>query len=681
MSSLRTRLLLALICGLALGLRLWQIDQLPPGFHFDEAFEGLEAWQILTDPTYRPVFLRGNFGVPPLNAYANAITFALWQLAGGEVGPTAMRVTAAVTGALSVLALYALAQELRSLWLGARGATDGQTPTSVQPSRTLSPAFPLWAAAVFAVMRWHIHFSRMGIEPVYVPLVWISATWLLLRGWRTGSWLSYGGSGIALAAGMYAYQGAWVIPFLTAAGALVLLGTAWRQGQPIRRQRWVGLGITAVVAAALFAPLGWFFSQNLDLVLTRPAQLSIVGSTTSPADNSLGDSIWATVKMFGPFGQPGDLDPRRNLPGAPALSLWLAIPFYAGLLIALWRVTRPTYSLILIGLVGLLLPGVVSEYAPHFHRILGAAAPVALLCALGLDWLWQWRPGRNSLVRWAAVGLLAIGALVEAQLYFVRWAQLPDRFHAFDVGLWAVGQQLAAAPPGMPIYLTPRTADHATLAFAWATRGHAPPITFDGRAIFPFAAENNAQPELYAVIDHEDFRTGLLLPGVFPAAEVVNTLVDATGATYARFYQRLPQSLPALEPQHQQTSALGDGIALYGYDVKPAQLTPGAILYLQLHWTVTTPPTADWTVFTHLLQQNSDGTFTLMAGRDSQPGLGSLPTTRWQAGWRVLDEYQIALPADLPAGAYTLAIGLYQADGSRLPADGEGIILGEVQIE
>jgi len=681
MSSLRTRLLLGLIFGLALGLRLWQIDQLPPGFHFDEAFEGLEAWQILTDPTYRPIFLRGNFGVPPLNAYANAVTFALWRLAGGEVGPTAMRVTAAVTGALSVLALYALAQELRTLLSRPQATSAGSTPAPRPHIRALSPAFPLWAAAVFAVMRWHIHFSRMGIEPVYVPLVWICATWLLLRGWRTGSWLSYGGSGVALAAGMYAYQGAWVIPFLTAASALVLLGSAWRQEQPNWHQRGVGLGITALIATLLFAPLGWFFSQNLDLVLTRPAQLSIVGSTTSPADNSVGDSIWATAKMFGPFGQPGDLDPRRNLPGAPALSLWLALPFYAGLFIALWRVVSPTYSLILIGLAGLLLPGVVSEYAPHFHRILGAAAPVALLCALGLDWLWQWRPKGNALVRWAAVGLLSIGAVVEAHLYFVRWAQLPDRFHAFDVGLWEVGQQLAAAPPTMPIYLTPRTADHATLAFAWATRSHVPPITFDGRAIFPFTAGNNPQPELYAVIDHEDFRTSLLLPGVFPTAAVVNTLVDDTGQLYARFYQRPAQSLPALEPQQQHAAPLGDGIALYGYDVKPEKIVPGAILYLQLYWDVTSQPTADWTVFTHLLRKENDAAFTLMAGRDSQPGLGSLPTGRWQAGWRVLDEYQIALPADLAPGEYTLAIGLYQADGTRLPAQGEGVILGEVQLE
>jgi predicted membrane-bound mannosyltransferase len=82
---------LALLVVVAAVFRLWEIDTLPPGFHFDESFEGLEAWRILTDPTYRPIFLTGNFGVAPLNAYANAAMFALFGWLGGEAGPTAMR--------------------------------------------------------------------------------------------------------------------------------------------------------------------------------------------------------------------------------------------------------------------------------------------------------------------------------------------------------------------------------------------------------------------------------------------------------------------------------------------------------------------------------------------------------------------------------------------------------------
>ena len=158
------------------------------------------------------MFLTGNFGVPPLNAYANAVTFALFQLFGGEVGPTAMRVTSALFGVLGVAAVFALGNEMR------------------QVDPRLSPAYPLLAAAILALMRWHVHFSRMGIEPILMPLGWAAATWLLLRGWRTGSRLSFAGCGVVLAACMYTYQGAWVIPILVALTALLLWWTQLKEG-------------------------------------------------------------------------------------------------------------------------------------------------------------------------------------------------------------------------------------------------------------------------------------------------------------------------------------------------------------------------------------------------------------------------------------------------------------------
>ena len=187
--NLRTPAILLLLLTLAAWLRLWRIADLPPGFHFDEAFEGLEAWRILHEDGYLPVFLTGNFGVPPLNAYANAAGFALADMLGGEAGPTAMRIVAAVFGVLGVLAVFGLGNELRRLDAG---------------PRRLSAAFPLLAAASLAVMRWHIHFSRMGIEPVMVRSSGgsrvVAAGGLAAAGrLRTGR---------AVTAGMYAYQGA-----------------------------------------------------------------------------------------------------------------------------------------------------------------------------------------------------------------------------------------------------------------------------------------------------------------------------------------------------------------------------------------------------------------------------------------------------------------------------------------
>lgn len=681
LSSTRRRLLFLLL-GLAIALRLWQIDRLPPGFHFDEAFEGLEAWHILTDPAYRPIFLLGNFGVPPLNAYANALMFGAVSWFGGSAGPMAMRLTAVVFGVIGVAVLYGLAHELRHV------SNDRARPSLL---------FPLFAAATLALMRWHIHFSRMGIEPILVPLLWSAATALFLHGRRTGRWLSFVGSGGVLAAAMYTYQGAWIIPFLMIPTLLWLSVRPWPkpekrqddaplvaslpQASDDKRRLWLGAVLTAGVALALVAPLGWFVSQHLDLILLRPAQLSIVGSTASPADNSVSDAVWATAKMFGPFGAPGDSDPRRNVPGLPALSLWLALPFYGGLALTLRWIAQPAYAIPLIGLVGLLLPGIFSEYAPHFHRILGAAAPTALLCGVGLDWLWRWRPHRTTLLRWAVIAMLLLGGVTESYNYFVRWARLPDLYYAFDVGLWQVGQFIATQPSSTPVYLTPRTADHATLAFAWATNASNVPVTFDGRSIFPLTAQSAPTDELYAVIEHEDFRTRLLLPGLFPSATVEREFTDSQGAVYARVYRRPAGTEAQRPPQQALTVTLGDGIGLLGYDVQPTVLKAGGILYLQLHWTVTAPPSADWTVFTHLLARDAGGHVTVVAGHDSRPGNGSLPTTRWQAGWRILDEYQITLPAELAPGDYELAIGLYQPSGERLPTAEGGVGLGQVHLE
>jgi hypothetical protein len=126
---------------------------------------------------------------------------------------------------------------------------------------------------------------------------------------------------------------------------------------------------------------------------------------------------------------------------------------------------------------------------------------------------------------------------------------------------------------------------------------------------------------------------------------------------------------------------VGDGIRLLGYDTIPVSPKPGDILFVRLHWLVDAQPTGDWTVYTHVLgAPKADGS-TLWAGYDSRPGNGSLPTNRWQPGWRIIDEYPITLPADLPPSSYALEVGLYQPAGARLPLDGSGISVGTIEVQ
>ncbi|MFN8490801.1 MAG: hypothetical protein U0350_24630 [Caldilineaceae bacterium] len=695
MSRTRRWLILVVILGVAIGLRLWRIDRVPPGFYFDESFEGLEAWRILTDPTYRPIFLTGNFGVDPLNSYANAGMFALFRRFGGEAGPVAMHVTAACFGVLAVLTLYGLAHELQRL-------EDKAKPK-------LSTAFPLLAMASLAVMRWHIHFSRMGIEPILTPLVWICATWLFLRGWRTGQWWAFAGSGFMLATAMYAYQAAWLIPFLMVPVAALLV---WQQAQTMPwsgpGQRWqsfmavlrsrqgLGLGVTVLVACLVFAPLAWFFWQNLDQLFLRPSQVVATGVPDAKTKESIGQTIFATLNMYNLWGATGDQSVRRNLPGEPVLNLWQALPFYLGLGLALWRIRRPAYGIILIGLVGLLLPGALSSHAPHFHRLLGASAPTALLCAVGLDAVWQWRPwgtelgaggwghgagGGAQLLPWAAVLLVVLGGAASAYDYFGRWAVHPDLFNSFRAGLWQISQDFVALPPEQPVYITLSYYNYPTLEFAIATDQHpVQPITFDGRHILPVSAEGAPQPTLYVVTTDEGRYVQQLLPQLFPNLQLQKEIHDPHGDLYASYYSVPAHTTPQLAPQYSITATLGDGIRIRGYDLKPEEIFTGKTLYVRVHWLVNATPQADWTVVLYVLSKNATGELKEVATTTTRPGKDSLRTKRWQPGWLILDEYKVKLPKHLTPGEYYLRLELINPSEVHLPADGKGLDLGAIHV-
>jgi len=286
----------------------------------------------------------------------------------------------------------------------------------------------------------------------------------------------------------------------------------------------------------------------------------------------------------------------------------------------------------------------------------------------------------GQLVRWSSVLLIGVGGVIGAQEYFVRWASLPALQREMSAGAWAIGQEIMQQSPTTPIYVTPHAAMHPTLAFALQTVHAFAPVTFDGGHIFPLTAQVSTQPEFYLVFAGEDKRTRLLLADVFPSAVVEHEVRDEDGQVKVRLYKRPANAIPQRPPQYALSSRLGDGISLVGYDVQPGQLLAGKLLYLQLHWQVYAPPAANWTVFTHLLRKDGRGNSQVVAGHDSQPGEGSLPTTRWLAGWRILDEYQISLPADLAPGEYELEVGLYQASGEHLPKLGTGVRLGGVKV-
>ncbi|MBK6712614.1 MAG: glycosyltransferase family 39 protein [Chloroflexi bacterium] len=116
----------------------------------------------------------------------------------------------------------------------------------------------------------------------------------------------------------------------------------------------------------------------------------------------------------------------------------------------------------------------------------------------------------------------------------------------------------------------------------------------------------------------------------------------------------------APDTQFPLAAIFGGEIRLLGYDLAAGEAA--GTFDLRLVWQAITPPTADYTVFVHVL--NQDGTCCLWQ-QDALPQQGQYPTSRWLAGEVVVDEYQIALPEGTMPGYYPLEIGLYVAENGR----------------
>ncbi len=134
-------------------------------------------------------------------------------------------------------------------------------------------------------------------------------------------------------------------------------------------------------------------------------------------------------------------------------------------------------------------------------------------------------------------------------------------------------------------------------------------------------------------------------------------------------------STPAAQMTVPSGARWGQHISLAGYTLQAESLAPGDILQITLFWQTDAPLGVRYKVFVHLY---ADPAQPPPAQQDGEPGGGRRPTTAWAAGQRYADNHGVLIPADLPPGRYTLAIGLYNLfDQTRLDVTQAGQTLGD----
>ena len=124
----------------------------------------------------------------------------------------------------------------------------------------------------------------------------------------------------------------------------------------------------------------------------------------------------------------------------------------------------------------------------------------------------------------------------------------------------------------------------------------------------------------------------------------------------------------------------GDIAQLIGYDVEPASLKPGETVYVTLYWQALARTEDEYAVFVHLLSEVG----TMVAQRDTYPGLGRYPTTSWQPGSVFADTYRVEIPETAYApDSIRVQVGLYRPGDGRLlnDAGSDTVQLAQILID
>ena len=389
-----TWILLAMVVLAALGMRFYQVRELPWAMWRDEARHAMVALDMLRDSQYRPIYVP-SVQLPALGLYPFTIGLHLWG-----IHPWSLRPVTALAGALTTLPLYAVARRL-----------------------TRSVHAALLAGFFLAVSSWHVTISRLSFPTVFDPLLTLTGLWMLLRGRETTSaaarhaWLA--GAGLCAGLALQTYHTGLIAPLVT---ALLLFLVPKPEGWLTRAL--VPLALALGVCAAPLLVFAWDHPKDFNRRLSQVSLLARAQESGSAPLAALDASVGRHLLMF---NVRGDHNGRHHAPERPLLDVVTGIGFLVGLVVLLRRREQWESRFVLSALALGVLPSVLAVDGPHAMRSIHAAAFACLLAALG--WLELARRASLPKAVVLAPAVLALG--LDVRTYFVAMPVDPRVWQAF----------------------------------------------------------------------------------------------------------------------------------------------------------------------------------------------------------------------------------------------------------
>jgi hypothetical protein len=664
---------------LAAVLRLPNVEEQPPGLHYDEAANVVIIREIVYEGA-RPAFIPSYTGKEPLFFYLAAIT---GRLLGVSV--FSMRLTMAFVGLLTIAAAY---------WAGCE--LTGRRRVA------------LLAAALMAVTFWHVLFSRYGFRANSQPLLQALTIACLFRGLRLSRWSWLVAAGVFLGLTGYTYLASRLFPvlLLLSLWPLLLTPPPRERGTPAdklpppsegegrvgvekiegmsSRHHLLQLTVVIFIAFLVLIPLLRYFWLHPAAFWVRIGQVApgAAGSLT------LSESYLKSLAML--FVQ-GDPYWRFNLPGRPIFPWFWGILLVCGWLAALvqlWRTRSPrqraAYLLLALAPFIMLLPTAlaVNEIVPSNLRAVGLNPFIFYLPALGVmavlriaysllkkDTPYAIRHMHHasrftfhvsrftqyatrhtpSLYPLILLLTLTIGFYSTYRLYFDEWATRTDLFYEADGDLVAAATYLDEVETnGRPIYMAALHYRHPTVAAL--SRNYGAVKWLPGSSALVLPADG---PGLY-VYPHNSPLPDWAAPYLRGATVASGPDGPDNRPLYTTYELAVRPEIPFANP----ASANFENVAtLLGYQAGSA--AAGDELPVTLFWRIDRTPPSGLLPFVHLEDQ--------WGYRWGQAEGYGYPAEQWQAGELLIEQVVVPVRPGAPPGLYRLRAGLFD------PASGQAL--------
>ena len=603
---------------------------------YDEAYNGVDTLSLLRSPRLTP-FFPSNHGRESLWCYVLIPFVAVWG-----ARPFALRLAATMMGVLTLAAMYRLGKELLN------------TPAAC------------WATLALGISQWHVHQSRTALRAILLPLIGALAFAALLQAYRANKPVRWIYAGIWIGLLTYTYFAAvlWILY------ALTLLAWWWFSDQEKRR----GLVITFLVAGLLFLPMLVYGFSHPQETLQRPEAVRV----------STLNEVWDNVRLWGKalFHQ-GDPDARYNPISRPVVDPVLIPAFLAGIVGLWWVVKRRWHVFWIAGLVFVsILPSLLTRDAPHFLRAVGLTIPVALVVGAG-GWGLEWGIRRLGARKWAPVFpliLFVIAGIATYHDFNDRWLHHPEVFTLMEQHANQASNFINASVEERPVYFSPFTPSHPVIAFRSADLAPRHVGAFDSH----FCLVIPDTPAIYVSLTmyEPNFRQR-----ISPWAETTVLTQDPyqTPPRYTVF-QAIPRPEFLYGP-FQARMTFGEAVELHSLTPIPSVVEAGSTVLLNLGLKALRPLDRVYSVFVHLYGDPTPYEGGPLWAQGDSLVCAPYPSVLWRTDETVVQPFKLTIPADIPAGRYLIAVGMYEAPaGARLPLNvgddqADFFVLQEVEIK